>query len=135
MANQEVFHDEQGRGTVTLIPEEGINPEPKYHPSQIHTIPLIPEDPIQVFEKRIEKIKKMIEEKQIDLAINNTKALQTAILMLITMANAKHDTVLLTKLQEVGGKVNDLALILAPLAEGRVPSERKVGELAEYRQP
>jgi hypothetical protein len=132
---QEVFHDEQGRGTVVLIEEEGINPVPTYHPTTIQPMNFTPEDPIEVFKKRIEQIKMMIEEKKIDLAINNTKALQTAIAMLITMANVKKDTALMTKLQEVGVAVNELATTLAPLAASRVPSGRKAGELSEYRQP
>ena len=77
----------------------------------------------------------MIEEKKIDLAINNTKALQTAILMLVTMASQKKDTALLTQLQELGTQVNELAVILAPMVALPVPSGRKAGELVEYRQP
>lgn len=131
----EVFHDEQGRGTVTLIPEEGINPEPKFHPSAIQPVNFTPEDPIAIFKKRIEQIKTMIEEKKIDLAINNTKALQTAILMLVTMASQKKDTALLTELQKLGAEVNELATILAPMVVAPVSSGRKAGELTEYRQP
>ena len=125
---QEVFHDEQNRGTVVLIDEEGINPEPKYHPSAIQPMNFVPEDPIAIFEKRIEQIKKMTEDKQIDLAINNAKALQTAIAMLVTMASTKKDTALLTKLQEVGVKVNELAVILAPLATPIIPSVKPKGQ-------
>jgi hypothetical protein len=125
---QEVFKDEQGRGTVTLIDEEGINPEPKFHPAAIQPMNFVPEDPIAIFEKRIEQIKKMIEEKKIDLAINNTKALQTAIAMLITMASTKHDQPLLEKLQTVGTKVNELATTLAPLATPIIPSVKPKGQ-------